>query len=201
MRTRPSALVAAAALAAALALAASASTARAQAPAAPPADAHEWWRHAVFYEIYPRSFADSNDDGIGDLNGITSKLDYLKELGVGAIWITPCFPSPQVDFGYDVSDYEQIDPMYGTLSDFDRLVAEGRKRGIRVILDLVVNHTSDQHRWFVDSRSSRTSPRRDWYIWRDGKPGGQPPNNWVALFGSPAWKLDPRTGQYYYHFF
>jgi len=172
----------------------------AQAPPAP-ADPHEWWKHEAIYEIYPRSFADSNDDGIGDLNGITSKLDYLQELGVGAIWITPCFPSPQVDFGYDVSDYEQIDPMYGTLADFDRLVAEGRKRGIRVILDLVVNHTSDQHKWFQESRSSKKSPKRDWYIWRDGKAVGQPPNNWLALFGSSAWKLDPATGQYYYHFF
>jgi len=165
------------------------------------ADPHEWWKHEVIYEIYPRSFADSNDDGIGDLNGIASKLDYLRELGVGAIWITPCFPSPQVDFGYDVSDYEQIDPMYGTLEDFDRLVAEAKKRNIRVILDLVVNHTSDQHRWFQESKSSKSSPKRNWYIWRDGKPGGQPPNNWLALFGSPAWKLDPTTGQYYYHFF
>jgi alpha-glucosidase len=165
------------------------------------ADPNEWWKHEAIYEIYPRSFADSNDDGIGDLNGITSKLDYLQELGVGAIWITPCFPSPQVDFGYDVSDYEQIDPMYGTLADFDRLVAEGRKRGIRVILDLVVNHTSDQHKWFQESKSSKASPKRDWYVWRDGKGGGQPPNNWLALFGSPAWKLDPATGQYYYHFF
>ena len=111
-----------------------------------------WWQHAVFYEIYPRSFADSNNDGVGDLKGITSKLDYLKELGVNAIWITPCFPSPQVDFGYDVSDYEAIDPMYGTMEDFDKLVAEGKKRDIRVILDFVVNHTSDQHKWFIDSR-------------------------------------------------
>jgi alpha-glucosidase len=198
------------ALAAAAVLAFFASPARPQAPAdekqprdqpAAAADPHEWWRHEVIYEIYPRSFADSNDDGIGDLNGITSKLDYLRELGIGAIWITPCFPSPQVDFGYDVSDYERIDPMYGTLEDFDRLVAEGKKRGIRVILDLVVNHTSDQHKWFQESKSSRSSPKRDWYIWRDGKPGGQPPNNWLSLFGSPAWKLDPGTGQYYYHFF
>jgi len=189
------------AFAAATALALAASTALAQAQPAPAPDPHEWWRHEVFYEIYPRSFADSDDDGVGDLNGITSKLDYLEELGVGALWITPCFPSPQVDFGYDVSDYEQIDPMYGTLADFDRLVAEGKKRGIRIILDLVVNHTSDRHKWFVESRSSPASPKRDWYVWRDGKPDGQPPNNWVALFGSPAWKLDPTTGQYYYHFF
>jgi alpha-glucosidase len=151
---------------------------------------HPWWQHAVFYEIYPRSFADSNNDGIGDLNGIASRMDYLKELGVDAIWITPCFPSPQVDFGYDVSDYEAIDPMYGTMKDFDHLVSEGKKRGINVILDFVVNHTSDQHKWFLDSKSSRTSGHRDWYIWRDGKGPGQPPNNWLSTFGLSAWKLD-----------
>src|SRR5208337_298894 len=127
------------------------------------AEGHEWWQHAVFYEIYPRSFADSNHDGIGDLKGITSKLDYLKDLGVDAIWITPFFPSPQVDFGYDVSDYENIDPMYGTLADFDALAGEARKRGIHIILDFVVNHSSDQHKWFLDSKSSRTSQYRDWY--------------------------------------
>jgi alpha-glucosidase len=164
-------------------------------------EGNEWWQHAVFYEIYPRSFADSNNDGIGDLNGITSKLDYLKDLGVDAIWITPCFPSPQVDFGYDVSDYLNIDPMYGTLADFDRLVSEAKKRNIRVILDFVVNHTSDQHKWFLDSKSSRTSRYRDWYIWHDGKGPGQPPNNWVSAFGGSAWKFDPTTNQYYYHFF
>ncbi|MGB7130865.1 MAG: alpha-glucosidase, partial [Candidatus Sulfotelmatobacter sp.] len=161
----------------------------------------DWWKHAVFYEIYPRSFADSNGDGIGDLNGITSKLDYLKDLGVDAIWITPCFPSPQVDFGYDVSDYLNIDPMYGTLADFDKLAREANKRNIRIILDFVVNHTSDQHPWFLDSKSSRTSVHRDWYIWRDGKGPGQPPNNWVSTFGGSAWKFDPTTDQYYYHFF
>jgi alpha-glucosidase len=162
--------------------------------------ARQWWQNAVFYEIYPRSFADSNNDGIGDLNGITSKLDYLHELGVDAIWITPCFPSPQVDFGYDVSDYEAIDPMYGTMQDFDRLVSEAKKRNIRVILDFVVNHTSDQHKWFLDSRSSKTSKYRDWYIWRDGKNGG-PPNNWQSEFGVPAWTFDKKTGQYYYNYF
>lgn len=162
---------------------------------------HQWWQNAVFYEIYPRSFADSNNDGIGDLKGITSKLDYLKELGINAIWITPCFPSPQVDFGYDVSDYEAIDPMYGTMADFDHLVAEGKKRGIRVILDFVVNHTSDKHKWFIDSESSRTSDKRDWYIWRDGKGPGQPPNNWLSTFGTPAWTFDAKTNQYYYHYF
>ena len=164
------------------------------------ARADDWWRHAVIYEVYPRSFADSNGDGIGDLNGITSKLDYLHELGIDAIWITPCFPSPQVDFGYDVSDYVNIDPMYGTLADFDKLVAEAKKRDIRIVLDFAVNHTSDKHAWFVDSKSSKTSAHRDWYVWRDGK-AGKPPNNWLSTFGSPGWTLDPKTNQYYYHYF
>jgi alpha-glucosidase len=163
-------------------------------------EGHLWWQHAVFYEIYPRSFADSNNDGIGDLNGITSKLDYLKDLGVDAIWISPCFPSPQVDFGYDVSDYENIDPMYGTLADFDTLAASSKKHNVRIILDFVVNHTSDQHKWFLDSKSSKTAEHRDWYIWRDGK-GSQPPNNWTSTFGGSAWKFDPTTSQYYYHYF
>jgi len=161
---------------------------------------YPWYQHAVFYEIYPRSFMDSNGDGIGDLNGIASKLDYLKALGVDAIWIAPCFPSPQVDFGYDVSDYENIDPMYGTLADFDRLQKLGEERGIKIILDFVVNHTSDQHPWFIDSRSSRTAPKRDWYIWRDGK-GDGPPNNWISNFGGSAWQWDSTTKQYYYHYF
>ena len=161
---------------------------------------HPWYQHAVFYEIYPRSFMDSNGDGIGDLPGITAKLDYLKALGVDAIWIAPCFPSPQVDFGYDVSDYENIDKMYGTLADFDKLEKLGQEHGIKIILDFVVNHTSDQHPWFIDSRSSRTSDKRDWYIWRDGA-GANPPNNWIALFGGSAWQFDEKTGQYYYHFF
>jgi len=165
------------------------------------AEGHQWWQHAVFYEIYPRSFADSNNDGVGDLKGITSKLDYLKDLGVDAIWISPCFPSPQVDFGYDVSDYENIDPMYGTLADFDMLASEAKKHGIHIILDFVVNHSSDQHKWFLDSKSSRTSAHRDWYIWRDGKGPGEPPNNWVSIFGGSAWKFDPATKQYYYHIF
>jgi alpha-glucosidase len=160
-----------------------------------------WWQHAVFYEIYPRSFADSNSDGVGDLHGITSKLGYLKDLGVDAIWLTPCYPSPQVDFGYDVSDYENIDPVYGTLKDFDELEREARMRGIRIIMDLVLNHTSDQHQWFVDSRSSRTSAHRDWYIWRDGRGPDQLPNNWESIFGGSTWKFDPATNQYYYHRF
>jgi alpha-glucosidase len=177
-------------------------TAAAQTPAhAVDAEGHQWWQNAVFYEIYPRSFADSNNDGVGDLKGITSKLDYLKDLGVDAIWISPCFPSPQVDFGYDVSDYENIDPMYGTLADFDVLASEAKKRGIHIILDFVVNHSSDQHPWFLDSKSSRTSAHRDWYIWRDGKGPGEPPNNWLSGFGGSAWKFDPATNQYYYHYF
>ncbi len=162
---------------------------------------HEWWKHAVFYEIYPRSFADSNDDGIGDIKGIDSHLDYLKDLGVDAIWITPCYPSPQVDFGYDVSDYENIDPMYGTLTDFQHLGDDAKKHDIRIIMDFVLNHTSPQHKWFIDSASSRTSAHRDWYIWRDGKGPGIPPNNWISGFGGSAWQFDPKTGQYYYHFF
>ncbi len=162
---------------------------------------HQWWQNAVFYEIYPRSFADSNDDGIGDLNGIASKLNYLKDLGVDAIWITPCYPSPQVDFGYDVSDYENIDPMYGTLSDFDKLQENAQLHSIRIIMDFVMNHTSDQNQWFIDSRSSRTSKHRDWYIWRDGRAPGQPPNNWLSVFGGPAWTFDKKTGQYNYHYF
>ncbi len=165
------------------------------------AEGHQWWQHAVFYEVYPRSFADSNGDGVGDLNGITSKLSYLHDLGVDAIWITPCFPSPQVDFGYDVSDYENIDPMYGTLDDFDKLQKQASADGIKIILDFVVNHTSDQHKWFLSSASSRTSPYRDWYIWRDGKGPGQPPNNWLSTFGHAAWKFDPKTNQWYYHYF
>ena len=173
--------------------------ARAQGPA--PAAAHPWYRPAVIYEVYPRSFADSNNDGIGDLNGIASKLDYLEALGVDAIWITPCYPSPQKDFGYDVSNYTAIDPMYGTLADFDRLVAQARKHHIRVLMDFVLNHTSDQNPWFLDSRSSRSSAHRDWYIWRDGKAPGQPPNNWISDFGGSAWTWDTKTSQYYYHYF
>jgi alpha-glucosidase len=164
-------------------------------------DGPTWWKHAVFYELYPRSFADSNNDGIGDINGIASHMDYLKDLGVDAIWVTPCFPSPQADFGYDVADYEDIDPMYGTLNDFDHLAKEAKKRNIKIILDLVLNHTSPQHKWFLDSASSRTSAHRDWYIWRDGKAAGIPPNNWLSSFGGSAWQFDPKTGQYYYHYF
>ncbi|MBV9181748.1 MAG: VCBS repeat-containing protein, partial [Acidobacteria bacterium] len=160
-----------------------------------------WWKHAVIYEIYPRSFQDSNDDGVGDLNGITARLDYLKELGIDAIWITPFFPSPQVDFGYDISDYQAIDPQYGTMADFDRLASEARKRNIRIILDYVANHTSDQHPWFLESRSSRNNPKRDWYIWRNGREATYPPNNWQSWFGHSAWTQDQKTNQWYYHYF
>jgi alpha-glucosidase len=169
--------------------------------AAPAKSANPWWKHAVVYEIYPRSFADSNGDGMGDIKGITSKLDYLKGLGVDALWLTPCYPSPQVDFGYDISDYTTIAPEYGTMADFDELVAEARKRNIRIIMDLVMNHTSDKHPWFVESSSSKDNPKRDWYIWRDGGGETTPPNNWTSIFGHSAWKFDPRTNQYYYHFF
>lgn len=169
-------------------------------PQAMPQPVDPWWKHAVIYEIYPRSFQDTNGDGRGDLNGITSRLDYLKDLGVDAIWITPFYPSPQVDYGYDISDYEAIDPDYGTMADFDRLIAEAKKRNIHVILDFVINHTSDQNAWFKESRSSATNPKRDWYIWRDGKNGG-PPTNWLSWFGGSAWALDPQTNQYFYHYF
>ncbi len=160
-----------------------------------------WWKHAVIYEIYPRSFQDSNGDGMGDLNGITQRLDYLKDLGVDAIWIAPIYPSPQIDFGYDISDYENIDPQYGTLADFDHLVSEANRRGIHVIMDAVLNHTSDKSPWFIESASSKTNPKRDWYIWRDGKGPGKPPNNWLSIFGHSAWQYSPATDQYYYHYF
>ncbi len=166
----------------------------AQTPHALDSEGHVWWQHAVFYEIYPRSFADSNNDGVGDLKGIASKLDYLKDLGIDAIWITPCFPSPQVDFGYDVSDYENIDPMYGTLADFALLASEAKKRDIHIILDFVVNHTSDQHKWFLDSKSSRTSAHRDWYIWRDGKaPGSLPTTGFRPLEDRRGRSTRPRV--------
>jgi alpha-glucosidase len=165
------------------------------------ADGHAWWQHAVFYEIYPRSFADSNHDGIGDIPGITSKLDYLHWLGADAIWIAPMFPSPQVDWGYDVSDYYNVNPDYGTLNDMDGLIAEGKQRNIRVLLDFVLTYTSDQNKWFEEAKSSRSNPKRDWFIWRDGKGPGQPPNNWTSLFGGSAWRFDAASGEWYYHYF
>ena len=173
-----------------------------QPPAAAVAPALDpnWWKGAVIYEVYPRSFGDTNGDGVGDLNGITAHLDYLQELGVDGIWMTPFSPSPQVDFGYDVTDYSSIDPQYGTMADFDRLVSEAAKRNIHVITDLVLNHTSDQHPWFRESRSSRTNPKADWYVWVDGKPG-TPPSNWLSIFGHSAWQWDATRQQYYYHAF
>jgi len=163
--------------------------------------APDWWKHAVYYEIYPRSFYDTDGDGVGDLNGITAKLDYLADLGIDALWITPFYPSPQVDFGYDVSDYEAVDPQYGTLADFDRLVREAHKRNIKIVCDFVINHTSDQHPYFQESRSSRVNPKRDWYVWRDPKPNGDLPSDWISAFGPNTWAYDEKTKQYYYHYF
>ena len=160
-----------------------------------------WWRDGVVYQIYPRSFADSNGDGVGDLPGIIVRLDYLAWLGVDAIWLSPVYPSPDADFGYDVSNYLDIDPKFGTLADFDRLVEAAHARGIHIILDLVLNHTSDQHPWFVEARSSRQSPNRDYYLWRDPGSGGRPPNNWLSIMGGPGWELDPSSGQMYFHMF
>jgi alpha-glucosidase len=160
-----------------------------------------WWQTAVVYEIYPRSFADSNGDGIGDLAGITARLEYLAWLGVDAIWIAPFYPSPMADFGYDVADHTDVDPQFGSIADFDVLVSEAHRRGIRVVIDYVPNHTSDRHPWFVESRSRRDSPKRDWYTWRDAGPHGEPPNNWISMFGGPAWEWDEATGQFYLHMF
>ncbi|MBO3741958.1 alpha-amylase family glycosyl hydrolase [Actinoplanes flavus] len=170
-------------------------------------DTEQWWRSAVIYQIYPRSFADSDGDGIGDLPGIIDHLDHLnngtsRSLGIDAVWLSPFYPSPQADFGYDISDYRAVDPVYGDLADFGKLVDEVHQRGMRLIVDLVMNHTSDQHPWFAESRSDRTNPKRDWYIWADGRDGG-PPNNWLSSFErcGAAWTLDPTTGQYYLHSF
>jgi alpha-glucosidase len=160
-----------------------------------------WWRSGILYQIYPRSFQDSDGDGVGDLRGIIARLPYLRELGVDALWLSPIFPSPMEDFGYDISDYTGIDPLFGTLDDFDALVAAARDLGLKIILDLVPNHTSDRHPWFVESRSSKDSPKRDWYIWRDGRGEGGPPNNWLSEFGGSSWELDADTGQFYYHAF
>ncbi|WP_428266091.1 alpha-glucosidase family protein [Haliangium sp.] len=160
-----------------------------------------WWRGAVIYQIYPRSYCDLDGDGIGDLPGITSKIDYIARLGVDAIWISPFFRSPMKDFGYDVSDYRDVDPMFGSLDDFDRLVEAAHARGLKVLIDQVLSHTSDQHPWFEESRSSRTNPKANWYVWADPKPDGTPPNNWMAVFGGSAWEWEPRRQQYYLHNF
>ena len=162
---------------------------------------HSWWQTGTIYQIYPRSFLDSNGDGVGDLPGITSKLDYLSWLGVNALWLSPIYPSPMADFGYDISNYTDVHPLFGTLHDIDTLLQQAHQRDLKVILDFVPNHTSDEHPWFQESRSNRTNAKRDWYIWRDPAPDGGPPNNWTSLFGGPAWQLDAQTGQYYLHLF
>ncbi|MBV9262283.1 MAG: DUF3459 domain-containing protein [Pseudolabrys sp.] len=166
-----------------------------QSPKAP------WWQSAVIYQIYPRSFADSNDDGVGDLNGIRARLPYLADLGVDAIWLSPIYVSPMADLGYDISDHTAIDPLFGTMADFDALLETAHARGLRLVLDFVPNHTSIEHRWFRESRASRRDPKRDWYIWRDPAPDGGPPNNWLSEFGGSAWAYDQASGQYYYHAF
>ena len=161
----------------------------------------DWWQRAAIYQIYPRSFQDSDGDGLGDLPGIRRRLEHLTWLGVGAVWISPFYPSPMADFGYDVADYRGVDPLFGSLEDFDALVAEAHAAGLKVILDFVPNHSSDQHPWFVESRKSRDNPKRDWYIWKDPASDGGPPNNWISNFGGSAWQYDSATGQYYYHAF
>ncbi|MEG9326767.1 alpha-amylase family glycosyl hydrolase [Salinimicrobium catena] len=160
-----------------------------------------WWQKGIIYQVYPRSFMDSDGDGIGDLNGIISKLDYLKDLGIKGVWISPIFPSPMADFGYDVSDYTGIHTMFGTMQDFDLLTKEIHNRNMKLILDLVPNHSSNEHQWFRESRRSKDDPKRDWYIWKDPAPDGGPPNNWLSVFGGSAWEYDEQTGQYYYHAF
>lgn len=161
----------------------------------------KWWKEAVIYQIYPRSFMDSNGDGIGDLKGITSRLDYLRYLGIDVIWLSPVYQSPNDDNGYDISDYQAIMDEFGTMEDFDEMLAEAHKRGIRIVMDLVVNHTSDEHKWFVESRKSKDNPYRDYYIWREGKADGSAPNNWGACFGGSAWEYDEETNMYYLHMF
>jgi alpha-glucosidase len=160
-----------------------------------------WWQTGIVYQVYPRSFQDSTGDGVGDLSGILRRLDYLHSIHMDVLWLSPIYASPMRDFGYDISDFCAVDPLFGTPADFDRLLAETHARGMKLILDYVPNHTSDEHPWFAESRSSRNNPRRDWYIWRDPAPDGGPPNNWVSVFGGPAWTLDEATGQYYMHQF
>ncbi len=162
---------------------------------------NEWWKGAVIYQVYPRSFQDTNGDGIGDLQGIIKRLDYIKSLGVDAIWISPFFKSPMKDFGYDISDYRDIDPMFGDLEDFDTLIEQAHARDIKIVIDQVLSHTSDQHQWFLESRESKDNDKSDWYVWADSKPDGTQPNNWLSIFGGPAWQWEPRRGQYYLHNF
>src|SRR4051812_33615413 len=165
------------------------------------AEQHEWWQKGIVYQVYPRSFADSNSDGVGDLRGVLGRLDYLQWLGVDAVWLSPIYPSPMADFGYDVSDYCDIHPLFGTLSDFDALLEETHRRGMKLILDFVPTPTPDQPPGFVKPRAPRDTPKRDWYIWRAPAPGGGPPNNCLTNFGAPAWRFDETTRQYYFHAF
>ncbi len=160
-----------------------------------------WWRGAVIYQIYPRSFLDTDGDGVGDLPGIVERLDYVASLGVDAIWVSPFFKSPMADFGYDIADYRDVDPLFGTLADFDRLLAKAHGLGIKVMIDQVLSHTSIEHEWFAESRQGRDNPKADWYVWADAKPDGSPPNNWLSLFGGVAWQWEPRRGQYFLHNF
>src|SRR5713101_8763842 len=160
-----------------------------------------WWRHGIFYQVYPRSFQDTNADGVGDLAGIIERLPYLKELGIDAVWLSPIFPSPMADFGYDISDYTGVDPLFGTMADFDALISAAHASGLKLILDLVPNHTSDRHPWFIGSRSSRDDEKRGWYIWCEPAADGGPPNNWMSEFGGSAWAYDAATRQYYHHAF
>jgi alpha-glucosidase len=165
------------------------------------ANGQEWWRGAVIYQVYPRSFFDSNGDGIGDLKGITAKLDYIASLGVDGVWLSPFFTSPMADFGYDVADYKGVDPIFGTLADCDEMIAEMHKRGLKLVIDIVLNHSSDKHPWFIESRKDKTNKYADWYVWADPKPDGSPPNNWLSVFGGSSWEFDPQRGQYFYHQF
>jgi oligo-1,6-glucosidase len=166
-------------------------------------DAHRWWKESIVYQIYPSSFQDSNGDGWGDVKGITSRLDYLKQLGIDIVWTSPIYKSPQTDMGYDIADYKDVDPMYGSLADVDELIAELKKRGMKLMMDLVVNHTSNMHPWFLESRSSKTNPKRDWYIWKPPKANSEPPNNWAQILGeaNSAWTYDTETGEYYLSIF
>ena len=161
----------------------------------------EWWKNAVIYQIYPRSFMDSDGDGMGDIPGIEKRLDYLKDLGIDIIWLSPVYKSPNVDNGYDISDYRDIQEEFGTLADMEHLIGEIHRRGMRILMDLVVNHTSDQHPWFIEARKSKDNPKRDYYIWRDPNPDGSLPNNWESHFSGSVWQLDEQTGQYYLHIF
>src|SRR5512142_1495789 len=171
------------------------------AAAARPMSDLDWWRGAVIYQIYPRSFLDTNADGVGDLPGIIARLDYVASLGVDAIWISPFFKSPMADFGYDIADYREVDPLFGNMADFDRLLARAHGLGLKVMIDQVLSHTSVAHDWFRESRENKTNPKADWYVWADAKPDGTPPNNWLSIFGGVAWRWEPRRRQYFLHNF